>query len=37
MATLSNEVKAFIVHGLATYQTSQELANRVNSKFGIGG
>lgn len=35
MATLNNEVKAFIVQGLATYKTPQEVSNDVNNEFGI--
>ena len=35
MATLSNEVKAFIVQGLATYQTPQEIEELVKNEFDI--
>lgn len=37
MATLNNEVRAFIVKGLAEYKTPQEVANEVNDfLFGCG-
>lgn len=35
MATLNNEVKAFIVQGLATYMTPSDVAEAVKKEFGI--
>ena len=35
MATLTNEVKAFIVQGLATYMTPSDVAEAVKNEFGV--
>lgn len=35
MATLTNEVKAFIVQGLATYMTATQVADAVNEEYQI--
>ena len=35
MATLNNKVKAFIVHGLATYMTPSEVVDAVKQEFDI--